>query len=171
MAQGRRVERVAASIRREVSELLVNGIKDERVGLGMVSVTSVDLAGDLQHCKIHVSIYGSEEARNEALAGLRSAAPYVKGELGRRLNMRRTPEVVFQLDRSLEKGTSVLGLLNQLEEDRRQRGPIPASSDGEAQAEAEIGTDIETAVEAEDEAEDGTGNPGGSAATADDRQG
>ncbi|MFZ9951996.1 MAG: ribosome-binding factor A, partial [Vulcanococcus sp.] len=49
MAQGRRVERVAALIRREVSELLVNGIKDERVSLGMVSVTNVEVAGDLQH--------------------------------------------------------------------------------------------------------------------------
>lgn len=131
MAQGRRVERVAALIRREISELLVTGIKDERVGLGMVSVTSVDLAGDMQHCKIFVSIYGSEEVRNEALAGLISAAPYVKGELGRRLNMRRTPEVIFQLDLSLEKGTTVLGLLNQLERQRQERGPIPSGSDGE----------------------------------------
>ena len=56
---------------------------------------------------------------------LRSAASYVKGELGRRLNMRRTPEVVFQLDRGLEKGTSVLGLLNQLEQQRQERGEIP----------------------------------------------
>ncbi|PZV03348.1 MAG: 30S ribosome-binding factor RbfA, partial [Cyanobium sp.] len=63
MAQGRRVERVAALIRREVSELLVHGIKDERVGLGMVSVTEVEVAGDLQHCKVFVSIYGSEDDR------------------------------------------------------------------------------------------------------------
>ena len=125
MAQGRRVERVAASIRREVSELLVNGIKDERVSLGMVSVTNVDLAGDLQHCKIFVSIYGNPEVQKEALTGLRSASGYVKGELGRRLNMRRTPEVIFQLDRGIEKGTSVLGLLNQLEQQRQERGEIP----------------------------------------------
>ncbi|MBM5791196.1 MAG: 30S ribosome-binding factor RbfA [Cyanobacteria bacterium M_surface_10_m1_298] len=125
MAQGRRVERVAALIRREVSELLVNGIKDERVSMGMVSVTNVEVAGDLQHCKIFVSIYGSADAQQQALEGLRSAANYVKGELGRRLNMRRTPEVVFQLDRGIEKGTSVLGLLNQLESQRQERGEIP----------------------------------------------
>ena len=125
MAQSRRVERVAALIRREVSELLVNGIKDERVSLGMVSVTNVEVAGDLQHCKIFVSVYGSAEAQQQALAGLRSAASYVKGELGRRLNMRRTPEVIFHLDRGIEKGTSVLGLLNQLEQRRQERGEIP----------------------------------------------
>jgi ribosome-binding factor A len=129
MAQSRRVERVAALIRREVSELLVNGIKDERVSLGMVSVTTVDVAGDLQHCKIHVSVYGSPEVQQEALAGLRSAANYVKGELSRRLNMRRTPEVIFLLDRGIEKGTSVLGLLNKLEQQRQERGEIPKGSD------------------------------------------
>ena len=121
MAHGRRVERVASLIRREISDLLVHGIKDERVALGMVSVTEVVVAGDLQHCKIHVSIYGSEEDRQQALAGLRSAAGYIKGELSRRLNMRRTPEVVFQLDRGIEKGTAVLSLLNRLGEERRQQ--------------------------------------------------
>ena len=125
MAQGRRVERVAALIRREVSELLVTGIKDERVSLGMVSITNVDVAGDLQHCKIFVSVYGSAEVQQQALEGLRSASNYVKGELGRRLNMRRTPELIFQLDRGIEKGTSVLGLLNQLEEQRQERGEVP----------------------------------------------
>jgi len=125
MAQSRRVERVAASIRREVSELLVNGIKDDRVSLGMVSVTNVEVAGDLQHCKIFVSVYGTPEVQDQALAGLRSAAGYVKGELSRRLNMRRTPEVIFHLDRGIEKGTSVLGLLNQLEQRRQERGEVP----------------------------------------------
>lgn len=128
MAHGRRVERVASLIRREISDLLVHGIKDERVTLGMVSVTDVEVAGDLQHCRIHVSIYGSEEDRQQALAGLRSAAGYIKGELSRRLNMRRTPEVVFQLDRGIEKGTAVLSLLNRLGEERRQQ----EASDGEA---------------------------------------
>jgi len=129
MAQSRRVERVAASIRREVSELLVNGIKDDRVSLGMVSVTNVEVAGDLQHCKIFVSVYGTPEVQQQALAGLRSAASYVKGELSRRLNMRRTPEVIFHLDRGIEKGTSVLGLLNQLEQQRQERGEVPEGSD------------------------------------------
>jgi ribosome-binding factor A len=129
MAQSRRVERVASLIRREVSELLIGGIKDERVSQGMVSVTTVEVAGDLQHCKIFVSVFGSEEDRSQAIEGLRSARTVVKGELGRRLKMRRTPEVIFQLDRGIEKGTSVLGLLNQLEEQRRERGEIPAGTD------------------------------------------
>lgn len=137
MAQGRRVERVASLIRREVSELLRGGIKDERVGQGLVSVTHVEVAGDLQHCKIFVSVYGSDAEREAALAGLRSASAYVKGELSRRLQMRRTPEVVFQLDRGLERGITVLNLLNQLESDRQRRdaaAPAADPADGEETA-------------------------------------
>ncbi|MCP9899786.1 30S ribosome-binding factor RbfA [Cyanobium sp. Cruz CV13-4-11] len=129
MAQSRRVERVAALIRREVSELLISGIKDERVQHGMVSVTSVEVAGDLQHCKIFVSIFGSAEDREVAMAGLQAASVYVKGELGRRLKMRRTPEVAFVLDRGLEKGNTVLGLLQRLEAERRERGDEEGPAD------------------------------------------
>ncbi|QPN67967.1 30S ribosome-binding factor RbfA [Synechococcus sp. CBW1006] len=129
MAQGRRVERVAALIRREISELLITGIKDERVSQGMVSVTHVDVAGDLQHCKIFVSVFGSDDDRIQAMAGLQSAAAYVKGELGRRLKMRRTPEVVFQLDRGLERGTTVLSLLNRLGEERLSKDSEPPLTD------------------------------------------
>ena len=129
MAQGRRVERVAALIRKETSELLINGIRDERVHQGMVSITDVEVSGDLQHCKIFVSIFGDPEIRNQVMDGLQAASGYMRGELGRRLQMRRAPDVVFQLDRGLEKGTSVLGLLNRLDDERQQRGEIPPGSD------------------------------------------
>ena len=129
MAQSRRVERVASLIRREISELLIGGIKDERVSQGMVSVTSVEVAGDLQHCKIFVSVFGSDADKEQAMAGLSSASAFVKGELSRRLKMRRTPEVVFVLDRGIEKGTTVLGLLNRLEDARQEKGEPAEASD------------------------------------------
>ena len=119
MATNRRVARVAELIKREVSQMLLNGIKDDRVGAGMVSVTDVDVSGDLQHAKIYVSIYGTDEARAETMAGLKSATGYVRSELGHRIRLRRTPEVVFVEDRSIERGTKVLSLINQLSRDRR----------------------------------------------------
>ena len=149
MAQGRRVERMAALIRREVSELLVNGIKDERVHQGMVSVTHADVAGDLQHCRIFVSVLGSEEDRQLVLDGLKASAPYVKGELGRRLKMRRTPEVVFLLDKGLERGTTVLGLLGRLEADRVVRGDVPEGTGGDPAAAADATADAESGAVAE----------------------
>ena len=129
MAPGRRVERVAALIRRETSELLINGIRDERVHQGMVSITGVEVSGDLQHCKIFVSVLADASAREEVMDGLQAASGYLRGELGRRLQMRRAPEVVFQLDRGLEKGTSVLNLLGELEREREVKGDVPAGSD------------------------------------------
>ena len=129
MAQGRRVERVAALIRKETSQLLINGIRDERVHQGMVSITDVEVSGDLQHCKIFVSIFGDANDQPKVMEGLQAASGFLRGELGRRLQMRRAPEVVFQLDRGIEKGTSALGLLNRLEDERRDRGEIPPGSD------------------------------------------
>mgnify|MGYP000004328143 CR=1 FL=1 len=114
MATSRRVSRVAELIKREVSQMLLFGIKDDRVGAGMVSVTDVDVSGDLQHAKIFVSVYGTDEAREETMEGLQSATGFVRGELGRRMQLRRTPEVVFLEDRSIERGTKVLSLINRL---------------------------------------------------------
>ncbi|MDJ0704802.1 MAG: 30S ribosome-binding factor RbfA [Leptolyngbyaceae cyanobacterium MO_188.B28] len=122
MATNRRVARVAALIKREISQMLLYGIKDDRVGSGMVSVTDVDVSGDLQHAKIFVSIYGTDEARSETMAGLKAATGFVRGELGQRIRLRRTPEVIFEEDRSFERGTRVLSLLNQLSQERAEKG-------------------------------------------------
>lgn len=118
MATSRRVAKVSASIKREISQMLVSDIKDDRVGAGMVSVTAVDVSGDLQHAKVFVSIYGTDEAKAETMAGLAAATPYVRGTLGRRLRLRRTPEIMFKEDVSIEQGTSVLNLLSRLEHER-----------------------------------------------------
>ena len=119
MATGRRVSKVAELIRREVSQMLLHEIKDERVGAGMISVTDVDVSGDLQHATIFVSIYGSEEAQAETMEGLDSAAGYVRRELGKRVRLRRSPEIIFKEDRSLERGTTMISLLNQIGANRK----------------------------------------------------
>lgn len=122
MATGRRVSRVAALIKREVSQMLIQGIKDDRVGSGMISVTAVDLSGDLQHAKIFVSIYGTDQAKAETIAGLESATGYVRKQLGQRLQLRRTPEVIFCEDRSFDEGARVLSLLDKISHDRPPEG-------------------------------------------------
>ncbi|MGD1875128.1 MAG: 30S ribosome-binding factor RbfA [Mastigocoleus sp.] len=121
MATNRRVFRVAELIRREISQLLLHGVKDDRVGTGMVSVTNVDVSGDLQHAKIYVSIYGTQEAKSETMAGLKSATGYLRSELGARIRLRRTPELVFIEDSSIEKGSKVLSLINRLEQERSSK--------------------------------------------------
>ncbi|MGF1601159.1 MAG: 30S ribosome-binding factor RbfA [Thermosynechococcaceae cyanobacterium] len=118
MATGRRISKVAELIRREVSQMLLHEIKDERVGAGMISITEVDVSGDLQHATIFVSIYGSEEAQAETMEGLQSASGYVRRELGKRVRLRRSPEIIFREDQSLERGMGMVSFLNELSENR-----------------------------------------------------
>ncbi|MGB5635171.1 MAG: 30S ribosome-binding factor RbfA [Waterburya sp.] len=123
MANSRRVARVAALIKREVSQMLLSEIKDDRVGAGMVSVTEVDVSGDLQHAKIFVSIYGTEEARLETMAGLESSVNFVRKQLGSRMQLRRTPTVKFFED-SLERGDNMLNLLSKISQERQNKPEI-----------------------------------------------
>jgi len=135
MASSRRMARVASLIQREVGQMLFDGIKDDRVGAGMVSVTDVEVSGDLQHAKIFVSIYGTEEARSETMAGLRSSTAFVRRELGQRIRLRRTPAVVFYEDRSLERGTRTLATIERLQRQREAQQPAEeaeADRDGAA---------------------------------------
>ena len=114
MANSRRVSRVSSLIKREVSQMLLTDIKDDRVGAGMVSITDVEVSGDLQHTKIFVSIYGSEAAKIETMEGLKSSTGFVRKELGHRIRLRRIPTVVFIEDRSFERGEQMLNLLEQI---------------------------------------------------------
>lgn len=122
MANNRRVERVASLIKREISQMVMLDIKDDRVGAGMVSVTDVDVSGDLQHAKVFVSIYGTPEAKAETMEGLKAATGFVRSELGQRLRLRRTPEIIFREDLGMERGTKVLSLINQLSQERAEKG-------------------------------------------------
>ncbi len=147
---------MASQIRREISQMLMGGIKDERVSHGLVSVTSVVVAGDLQHCKIFVSVFGSADDQNQAMEGLASASSFVKGELGRRLKMRRTPELVFVLDRGFERSANVLGILHQLEQKRLEKGDLVTEADAGTDEAVEVDEEDADYDEAEDEA-DGEG--------------
>lgn len=122
MSNERRVSRVASLIKREVSQLLMSGIKDDRVGGGMVSVTDVEVAGDLQHVKVFVSVYGDDDAKQSAMEGLKSATGYVRREIGKRVRLRRTPTVVFLEDKGIERGSGVLSLINKLAIEREENG-------------------------------------------------
>jgi ribosome-binding factor A len=138
MTNTRRVSRVAELIKREVSQMILFDIKDDRVGAGMVSVTAVDVAGDLQHTKVFVSIYGSDEVRAETMEGLKAVTGYVRREIGKRVQLRRTPTVVFVEDTSFDRATSVLSLINQLSLKRAESEDSEAGLDSELDSESPI---------------------------------
>jgi ribosome-binding factor A len=112
MAAGKRTERVGALLQAKLSELILRGVKDPRVGL--VTVTGVELSPDLKHARVFVSVFGDDEAKERALAGLRSARAYLQAQAGRGLGLRFTPELRFEIDPAIEAGARIDRLLRGL---------------------------------------------------------
>jgi ribosome-binding factor A len=98
--EGKRSEKVADLIQREISEMLVKSVKDPRIGF--VTITKVTVSEDCRFAKVYFSVAGTLAERESSEKGLNSAKGYVRRELGRRLQLRYTPEIVFQFDPSIE---------------------------------------------------------------------
>jgi ribosome-binding factor A len=109
---GHRHERLADQIRMEVAGMIEGELRDPRIGFA--TVIRVELSPDLRHGRVWVSVLGSEESRAETLQGLSSAAGYVRREIGRRLGLRRAPEIVFVLDHGAEEMERVQKLLDDI---------------------------------------------------------
>ena len=103
--------RVADQIQRELAEILRTEIKDPRVT--MVTLTAVDVTPDLAHAKVYFSTLGGESERAHILAGLRSAAGFMRSLLGRRLRTHTTPELHFEFDPSIERGMRLTRLIDE----------------------------------------------------------
>ena len=112
MVFGRRHDRLADQIRGEVAEILEAELKDPRIGF--VTVTRVDLSPDLAHVRVLFSVLGDEKAREQTLAGLSSAAGFVRHEITQRLRLRRAPDIAFVFDRGAEEAARIDALLGQI---------------------------------------------------------
>lgn len=114
-----RIGRINEEIQRELSAL-IRTLKDPRVQNAMISITSVDTTGDLRYAKVFVSVLEKEKAR-DVLKGLKSAGGYLRREIGARLQLRYTPELQFEEDDSIERGTKMFALLSSLEAEEAQK--------------------------------------------------
>ena len=106
---GRRPEQISETVRQVVAETLGREIRDPRVGF--VTVTSVQVSGDLSHAKVLVSVMGEEEDKVRAMEGLRSAAGFLRTRLTKALSTRTVPELHFEIDRGLEHAARINALL------------------------------------------------------------
>ena len=109
----RRTERLNSLIRRDLSDLIRNEVKDPRVA-GEVSVTRVDTSADVQHAKVFVSVYGTLREKEDAIAGLEDASGFIRRQLRGRLETRNVPALRFILDDTLDEGNEMLRLLDSL---------------------------------------------------------
>ena len=108
-----RLARTNDDIQRVLSELLRN-VKDPRVQQGMISVTRVETTGDLRYAKVWLSVYGMKDEK-EFKRGLKSASGWLRKELASSMNLRYTPELVFELDHSIEYGAHINELISSLD--------------------------------------------------------
>jgi len=106
----RRVERLSKAIQQEISRLLEKDINDPRLS-SLISITAVALSEDLRHARVYVSMLGDEEARTQALKGFEAASKFIKKEVATNLRMRVAPDFIFSYDDSIERGSEVLKLL------------------------------------------------------------
>lgn len=109
-----RADRVRKAVIREFSDILANEIKEPRLINHLISVTDAEVSGDLRHAKVFVSVMGDEATQQEVMGILKESESKFRYEIGQRIRLRYTPEIDIRLDDSLERGTRVTQLLNQI---------------------------------------------------------
>lgn len=114
-----RVERVAEQIKKELSQLIQAELKDPRIGF--ITVTGVEVTGDLSQARVYLSVLGSEEQKEETLKAIARGKGFLRSELGKRIRFRHIPDLIFKFDSSIEYGSHIEALLEQLNQGKDNR--------------------------------------------------
>lgn len=107
-----RIDKINEEVKRELASV-IRDLKDSRIPL-MTSVVTVNVTNDLRYAKAYISVMGDEETKKRAMQGLKSASGFIRREMGRRVDLRYTPEFIFELDTSIEHGANIEKLLNDI---------------------------------------------------------
>jgi ribosome-binding factor A len=118
--EGKRSEKVADLIQKEISQMLVKSIKDPRIGF--VTITKVSVSEDCRFAKVYFSVVGTLAERERSMKGLDSAKGFVRKELGRRIRLRYTPEILFQFDPSIEYAIHMGKLIQTIQQEKEPNG-------------------------------------------------
>ena len=110
-----RATRVGEQMKKEMGEILNRKIKDPRIGF--VTVTDVQVSGDLQQAKVYISVLGDAEQRENTLKGLAKAKGFIRSEIGQRISLRKTPEITFEFDESIDYGNRIESLLHEIKKE------------------------------------------------------
>ena len=114
MPNNYRIAKVSSLLKKEITLILQNDLENDLLRRNFINVSKIDLTGDLQSCKIYVTSTAEEEIRKEIIDNLNLSKNFIRHTLGKRIEIRRVPEITFKDDTVLEKGLSVLKLLEEL---------------------------------------------------------
>lgn len=117
MSSNVRVRKLEEFIKQEIGQMLLRGLKDPRIGF--VTVTDVEVTGDLRQAKVYFSFYGTEEEKEISYRALKHADGHIRSELGKNLNLRHVPELIFEKDTSLDYSMHIESLLNKIKGDEK----------------------------------------------------
>jgi|SRR5690625_2695607 len=106
-----RANRVAEEIKKEMGDIVTRKLKDPRIGF--VTITDVEVTGDLQQATIYISVLEKDQ-KEATLVGLSKANGFIRSEIGKRIQLRKTPEITFEFDEALERGTRIEEILRDL---------------------------------------------------------
>jgi ribosome-binding factor A len=126
MPQGPRASRVGDQIRAELAELLAREVHDP--GIGFLTITRVGVTPDLQQARVYYTTMGDETARKESRRALERAAPFLRRQIGRRLRLKRVPELGFFFDESIEQHDRIERILQELKDERADAPDAPDTS-------------------------------------------
>jgi len=130
MAQGARPERVGEAIRQELSVILQRDVHDP--GIGFVTLTRVKVSPDLQVARVYYTVIGDDKMRKETAKALGRALPFLRRQVGTRVNLRRVPELHFQYDEDIEKHDRIEKILIDLQRERDERAKAEAAQDAQS---------------------------------------
>ena len=114
MPNNYRIAKVSSLLKKEITLILQNDLENDLLRSNFIHISKIDLKADLQFCKIYVTSSAEEAIRKEIVENLNLAKNFIRHKLGERIEMRRVPEITFKDDTVLEKGLSVLNLLEEL---------------------------------------------------------
>jgi len=110
-----RSNRIGEQMKKELGDIITRKLKDPRVGF--VTVTDVAVTGDLQQATVYISALGTDREREDTLKALMKASGFIRTEIGHRIRLRRTPEITFEFDSSVEYGNKIDALLRSLNDE------------------------------------------------------
>ncbi|MDX1770959.1 MAG: 30S ribosome-binding factor RbfA [Planococcaceae bacterium] len=114
-----RSTRVAEQMKKELGEIIARKLKDPRIGF--VTVTDVEVTGDLQQATVYITVLGNNRKRSDTLKGLEQAKGFIRTEIGQRIRLRKTPELMFAFDVSAEYGSKIDTLLKQIKTEDNEK--------------------------------------------------
>ena len=124
MPNNYRLAKVSSLLKKEITLILQNDLESDLVRDHFVNISKIDLSGDLQYCKIYITSTAQETVKKEIVENLNSTKSFIRHNLGKRIEMRRVPDIIFKDDIVLDKGLSVLKLLDEIKNSNQDNNNV-----------------------------------------------